>query len=176
MEAFALDALEFPAIAERVSAATETARGAELALALAPSADPVEVARRQALTAEAIGLLDAADEPSLLRIHDVRDAAVHAGRGGVLAPDALRRVADTCSGALRLRGGLPVDAAPLLAELAAAVDPGLAALADELGRRVEEDGSDLRDHASPKLRRLRSEPEPTSRESIGSAITCRRSS
>ena len=61
----ALVTLEFPAIAERLANATASAHGAELARALVPSADPDEVARRQALTAEAVALLDAADEPPL---------------------------------------------------------------------------------------------------------------
>ena len=44
-----------------------------------------------------------------------------------------------------------------LRELAAGIDPALRALADELERAVEDDGSDLRDTASPMLRRLRRE-------------------
>ena len=51
MTAFALDALEFPAIRERLAARGATEPGAALALALEPSSDPAEVARRQALTA-----------------------------------------------------------------------------------------------------------------------------
>ena len=54
----ALDVLEFPAIRERIAAAAATDHGAELAHALTPSPDPGEVTRRQALTAEAIALLD----------------------------------------------------------------------------------------------------------------------
>ena len=70
--------LEFPAIAERLANATASAHGAELARSLVPSADPSEVARRQALTAEAVALLDAADEPPLEGLHDVREPAAHA--------------------------------------------------------------------------------------------------
>jgi DNA mismatch repair protein MutS2 len=80
----ALVALEFPAIAERIARAAATEHGAELARALAPSPDPAEVARRQALTAEAIGLLDTAEEPPLDGISDVREPAELAARGGVL--------------------------------------------------------------------------------------------
>jgi dsDNA-specific endonuclease/ATPase MutS2 len=53
VETNALAALEFPAIAERLAGLAQTPLGAELALALAPSGDGDEVARRQALTAEA---------------------------------------------------------------------------------------------------------------------------
>ena len=65
MDPDALVTLEFPAIAERIAGATASSHGAELARSLVPSADPGEVARRQALTAEAVALLDTADEPPL---------------------------------------------------------------------------------------------------------------
>jgi DNA mismatch repair protein MutS2 len=44
---------------------------------------------------------------------------------------------------------------PLLRELAATIDPALAPVADSIQRAVEDDGSDLRDTASPQLRKLR---------------------
>jgi len=153
----ALVALELPAIAERLARATATEHGAELARALAPSPDPEEVARRQALTAEAIALLDVAEEPPLEGIHDVREQAAHAALGGALPTGTLRRTADTIAGALRARAALDAQAAPLLRGLAAAIDPALAPLAKTLDRAVGEDGSDLRDNASPKLRKLRGE-------------------
>ena len=155
----ALDVLEFPAIVERIAGATATAYGAELAHALVPSADPDEVARRQALTAEAIALIDESLEPPLEGIADVRTQAAFAGRGGVLAPEALNKIAATISGGLRARSSLDATAAqsPLLSEIATAIDPKLAPIAKEIGRLVEDDGSDLRDNASPLLRRLRKE-------------------
>ena len=120
-------------------------------------ADPDEVARRQALTAEAIALLDESLEPPLDGIRDVREQAAHAALGGALSPQALRHVSDTATGSLRARAALDEAPAPLLRELAAAVDPALAAVAKAIDRAVEEDGSDLRDNASPKLRKLRGE-------------------
>ena len=154
MDAFAADELELPPILERVAGIAATERGAELARALSPSADAAEVARRQALTAEAIGLLDESLEPELLGIRDVREPAALAARGGVLTAGALRRVAETVEGSLRVRGSIE---SALLGELAAAVDPALKPLGEAIGRAVEEDGSDLRDNASPKLRKLRAE-------------------
>ena len=154
MDRFALEELEFDAIRERVAARTATEAGAGLALALAPSADAAEVARRQALTAEAIELLDESAEPPLEGVHDVRGQVAHAALGGALPPQALRRVASTVAGALRARAAIE---SPLLGELAAAVDPALGALGKTLDRAVEEDGSDLRDNASPALRKLRGE-------------------
>jgi DNA mismatch repair protein MutS2 len=156
VDAKALAALEFPSITERVARAAATDRGAELAHALEPSADPDEVDRRQALTAEAIALLDDAAEPPLEGIHDIREAAGHAALGRVLAAPALREVASTIAGALRARGALDPHDAPLLRDLAAAIEPSLTSLGKTIDRAVEEDGSDLRDNASPQLRKLRS--------------------
>ncbi len=151
---FALELLEFPAIVERLAAATATPQGAARAVALEPSGDAVEVARRQALTAEAIALLDEAAEPSLAGAVDVSAAAERAARYGMLAPGELRDVARTVAVGVAARGSL---ASPLLAEIAAGIDPALAALAEAIDRAVEEDGSDLRDSASPRLRSLRRE-------------------
>ena len=66
-------------------------------------------------------------------------------------------MADAVGGGLRARAALndPEKPAPLLRELAAAIDPGLAPLAESIHRAVEDDGSDLRDTASPRLRKLR---------------------
>ena len=157
MDPDALEVLEFPAIRERLAAATSTELGAELAALLQPSPDIEEVARRQALTSEAIALLDESLEPPLDGIRDVRDQAAHAALGGALSPLALRHVADTGSGSLRARAALEEHAAPLLREATAAIDPALGPLAKTIDRAVEEDGSDLRDNASPKLRKLRGE-------------------
>jgi DNA mismatch repair protein MutS2 len=157
MDAHALAVLEYPAIVERVAAATATERGESLARALVPSADRAEVDRRQALTAEAIALLDGAAEPSLAGMKDVRRAAEHAARDAVLGPGELRGIAVTVAVGLEARRVLDAAGklAPRLRELVAPVDPALAGLADEIDRCVEEDGSDLRDGASPQLRRLR---------------------
>ncbi|HSK16684.1 MAG TPA: Smr/MutS family protein [Gaiellaceae bacterium] len=159
MDAESLSVLELPAVVERLAAATSTPHGVELALALAPSPDPDEVARRQALTAEAIALLDEAAEPPLRGIADVRAAADRAARGGVLSPAQLGEIGAAIRGGLAAREALAEQSAPapLLNELAAPIEPGLAQLADENAARVEPDGSDLRDTASPALRKLRRE-------------------
>ena len=159
MDRDALEVLEFPAIVERLAAATATQFGAELAHALAPSSDLEEVSRRQALTAEAVALLDKSAEPPLEGIGDVRDSAQLAARGGVLGADALSKIASAIGGGLRARAALDPEkeTAPLLHEIAAAIERDLASLAKEISRCVEDDGSDLRDTASPLLRRLRKE-------------------
>jgi DNA mismatch repair protein MutS2 len=154
-----LAVLEYPAIVERLAAATATPRGAELAAALEPSDDPEEVGRRQALTAESIDVLDAAAEPDLGGVADVREAATQAGRGAMVGPRDLRAIAVSVVVGLAGREALHEqrDRAPLLYELVAPVDPTLGAVADAIARHVEDDGSDLRDGASPLLRRLRRE-------------------
>src|SRR5207237_1045514 len=88
--------------------ATATEPGAELARALLPSSDPDEVERRQARTAEAVALLEAAVEPSLNGIADMRPAAARAARGGSLDAHELRSIADTVSVALAARPVLAV--------------------------------------------------------------------
>jgi DNA mismatch repair protein MutS2 len=158
VDAHALAVLEFPAIAERLAHATATPQGEQSGRALEPSPDPDEVARRQALTAEAIALLDDAGEPSLHGVVDVREPAAHAARGAVLTPASLAAIARSVEVAVAARSALHerADVAPLLVELAGAIDPGLMSLAETISRAVAEDGSELRDTASPQLRKLRS--------------------
>jgi DNA mismatch repair protein MutS2 len=157
VDAEALAALELPAILDRLAAAAATEVGSALARALAPSADAGEVADRQTLTAEAVALLDAAEDPPLAGITDVRSAVERAEREGTLGPFELRAVATAVRvavGARRVVHGRS-DLAPRLAQVASAIEPSLATVADEVDRSVEEDGSDLRDSASPRLRSLR---------------------
>ena len=157
MDAHALTVLEYRAITERLARATATPHGEALALAHEPSPDPDEVTRRQELTAEAIALYDHAAEPSLAGIGDVRDAAGHAEREGVLTPGALHEIAVSIRVALEARRVLEsqVDLAPLLGDLIRPIDPALDALAAAVEQAIEEDGSGVRDTASPQLRRLR---------------------
>ena len=147
MDARALELLELPAILERLAAAAASEPGQAEALALVPSDDPEQVAERQRMTTEAVALLDHAAEPELGRVRDVRPAAELAERGSTLDTAALRAIASTVEQAVAARLALEVFAeAPELASIAEAID-----------RAVEEDGSDLRDGASPTLRRLRRE-------------------
>jgi DNA mismatch repair protein MutS2 len=159
VEARSLAVLEFPLILERLAEATVTPQGAALAHGLVPSPDAGEVAVRQARTAEAAWLLEAGVAPSLHGVADVRSDAERAARGGSLTAAELRAVADTASGALAARGTVvgQRDDVPILAGVLDAVDPALASVCGEIDRRVEDDGSGLRDTASPLLRRLRNE-------------------
>jgi DNA mismatch repair protein MutS2 len=117
------------------------------------------VAGRQADTAEAVDLLERGTAPRTGGAHDVRDAARHAGRGGVLQADALAAVAQTVATALDVRRSLEPHAAsaPRLVRRSEGIDAWLDTLARRLAAAVEPDGSDLRDDASPQLRSLRRE-------------------
>jgi DNA mismatch repair protein MutS2 len=114
---------------------------------------------RQALTAEAVALLDAAGDPSLAGIADVREAVARADRGGMLGAPELRAIASAVRVALEACRivGEQRALAPLLHEHLAKLDPALAPVAGEIDRCIEDDGSDVRDTASPLLRRLRRE-------------------
>jgi len=142
-------ALEFPAIVARLVAGTSTPQGAALAAALEPSPRRDEVERRQALTSEALALEDL----PLAGIDDVAGDAALAARGGTLQPDALRRVASTIRAAIAARAATATGV--LLHEIATAIDPNLAPVADGIERAIDDEG--VRDTASPELRRLRRE-------------------
>jgi DNA mismatch repair protein MutS2 len=158
VDSHTLDVLEYPTILEQLAGAAATTQGAAVARELVPSPDPAEVARRQTLTAEAIALFDDSAEPSLGGVEDVRSAAERAARGAALRIPELHEVARSIKVALAARDALrPADYAPHLRELLEPVDPALASVADAIDRCLEEDGSDLRDNASPLLRRLRAE-------------------
>ena len=152
MDAAALAALELPAIVDRLATFAATDFGVMLARGLEPSGDPAVVAQRHALTSAAVAALDADAAPELAGIRDVRAAVERSSRGGLLRPDELRAIAVSVRVALEAKR---VVREPLLAELLEPVDPALGGLADEVDRRVEEDGSDVRDNASPLLRKLR---------------------
>jgi DNA mismatch repair protein MutS2 len=158
MDGHALDVLELAAIRERLANHTSFSASRALAEALLPSPDAGEVGLRQALCAEALGLL-ALGPPHMAGAHDVRDEADHAGRGGSLGVDALVEIAETVRAALGVRGHLAErgETAPLLAERAEEIAETLAVVADQLERALELDPPGVRDSASAKLKTLRSE-------------------
>src|SRR5438105_1447218 len=126
MDRHGLEVLEFDAIVERLSVIVESDYGGKLARGLLPTPDPAAVAERQALTAEAIALIERSAEPSLAGVADVRDAAARAARGGVLGPAELRQVATAITVALDARRRLDNEPAPLLRALVHPIEPSLA--------------------------------------------------
>jgi DNA mismatch repair protein MutS2 len=158
MDGHALDVLELAAIRERLANHTSFSASRTLAEALLPSPEADEVGLRQALCAEAQGLL-ALGPPHMAGAHDVRDQADHAGRGGSLGVNALVAIAETARAALGVRGHLAErsETAPLLAERSAEIAETLASVATVLERALELDPPGVKDSASPKLKSLRSE-------------------
>jgi DNA mismatch repair protein MutS2 len=159
MDADALAALELPAITARLANVASTELGAERARTLEPAVDDQEVRARQALTAEGVALLDAGVDPPLAGIADVRPALARAERDGMLGPAELRAIAIAVHVGLDARRVVATERAlaPLLDDRLATIDPALAGVADAIDGCVEDDGSDVRDNASPLLRRLRRE-------------------
>jgi DNA mismatch repair protein MutS2 len=149
--------LEFDVIRSRLAQYTAFSASRELALSLTPATDLAEVRRRQALTAEARLLLEEWPELSIGGARDVRRAALHAARGGILDGTTLREVATTLQSAAFVRQRLSrLDARfPLLIDLAHTLPP-LPALIDAIERAIDEDGQVV-DSASPTLARLRQE-------------------
>lgn len=153
-----LELLEVPAVLTRLAAATDSEPGAALARSLRPSPEREQVRVRQQQTTEAIALLDDASEPDLGGIADVRDAAEVAARGSTLDPSMLAHIDRTIRAGVAAQRAIEGRAdTEALAALVAAIEPTLLSVAEEIGRAVEEDGSGLRDAASPALRRLRRE-------------------
>jgi DNA mismatch repair protein MutS2 len=154
----ALTALELDVVLERLASFAATPYGSERVLALTPSADPAEVAARQALTDEGVLLLDHSAEPPLHGIPGIRAALERASRGAILAAPELHAIAAAADGGRRARKTLEDEArAPLLSGLAGAISNELDRLVDEIRAVVDDEGADLRDTASPRLRKVRRE-------------------
>ncbi|MDR7420407.1 MAG: endonuclease MutS2 [Armatimonadota bacterium] len=151
-----LRVLDFPQILGALAEGAVTPMGRALALALRPSADVEEVRRALDETAEAAAL--AADAGIPVRgARDVEPLVTRAASGGGLEPVELLDVAQTLEVARHTAGHLRMrrDRAPLLAERAGllAVLPDLEA---EIGRAIDE-RAQIKDTASPELRRIRDE-------------------
>jgi DNA mismatch repair protein MutS2 len=153
-----LSTLEFPKIREQLARHTAFSASRELALALQPATVVAEVRRSQALTSEARALLDDFPETSIGGARDVRRAAQHAARGGILDGTSLLEVAGTVGAARTLRSRLlrlDRERYPLLVELAGLM-PQLPPVEDEILHAIGEDGQ-VMDSASAELSRLRRE-------------------
>ena len=155
MDPKTLRVLEYDKIVARLAGHAAFDVGRELALALRPSADAVEVRARQAVTREARAFADRRDGATLEGAQDVRAAVAGAARGRVLQPAELLAVRATLAVARRLKRAIAHDDArwPGLAALAGRIDP-CPAVHDAIGEALDEAGEVL-DSASPELRRVR---------------------
>jgi DNA mismatch repair protein MutS2 len=157
-----LRALEFPKVLDLLAGETSTTIGRERALALAPAVAVDEVRRRQSETTEAVALRAQGEVP-IGGARDLRPSVRRALAGGTLDPSALLDVAQTLAVARRLRGYVDTQRSrtPLLAAVAGRITP-LEALESRIAAVLDEEGQ-VRDDASPALRRLRTEQRATER-------------
>ena len=140
---------------ERLAAHCTFVLGREAALALAPTADPDAVARRQRETEEARHFIDGGGDLGLTGAADIRTALERAVKGGVLPGIELRQVADTLRAARLARSALDRRRrdAPTLAALAERL-PQLRDMEDRIVRSISPQG-EVEDAASPLLREVR---------------------
>lgn len=159
MDSKSTDTLELPKILDRLAAHCAFSASEALAHALQPSADYDEVAARLQRTSEAKTLLSNKPDLTVGGARDVRPLAQQAAKSAILQPPQLLSIRDTLVAGRRLSNHLlrVRHSYPLLATLAEAIDPN-AALIDVIGNAIDEDG-EVRDEASPTLRRLRRETE-----------------
>ena len=151
----ALHLLEFPKIREALAEHTQSPLSRERALALRPAYDADAVAELQQETAEAEVLLDSST--GLALSHDPRPLLHRAAMGGVLAGNELAAVADALDVTHRAKtlGGQERARTPLLRSLTRNI-ADLRPLERELRGKLTPSG-ELKDDASPLLRRLRRE-------------------
>ncbi|NLG85449.1 MAG: endonuclease MutS2 [Firmicutes bacterium] len=156
MDEQTLRLLEFDKILARLAHETGSPLGRAEAEKLRPHTDRGWIAAALRLTTEARRIWEEADPPSLAGLHDISGEVARAGRGATLGPEELLRVASTLGAGRRLRGFFLArrERYPGLAAIAerCAVFPALEA---ELARCLGPEG-EVRDEASPELRRLRS--------------------
>jgi DNA mismatch repair protein MutS2 len=153
-----LQTLEFPKIRAQLARHTAFSASRELALTLLPSTEISDVRQRQALTGEARTLLDDYSDVTVGGARDVRHAAQHAARGGVLEGQTFLEIAATLASSRTLRTRLlRLDSArfPRLIEQAGFL-PALPQIEDEILGTIGDDGA-VMDSASAELSRLRRE-------------------
>lgn len=152
-----LNTLEFGKVREHLAKYTSFSAGRELALALEPLSDIVQVRRNQRITTEAVRLLSLRPEVTIGGARDVRDLVRRAELGSVLDPTDILQVLDTMR-ACRVLRDLIVRTAErgdldLLAFIADGITP-LPKIEQEIERCINDDGQVL-DSASPALGKIR---------------------
>ena len=156
MDPRSAELLELPAVRERLAGMTSFAGGRALALALAPSAEPSEVAGRAADTEEALRLRDlGVGGPG--GAFDVREAAAAAAREAALDAETLSEVLATARVHIEAREAVSSheEAAPRLAAALAAPDLGAVRRVEAALDRALDPGGGLLDTASPELASIR---------------------
>lgn len=149
--------LELPLVLSALAGYTSFSASRELAEQLEPQADLATVQKALQTTSEARLLFDTRSDVTIGGARDVRPQAIRASRGGVLEPKDLLDVQATLISARNLaRQLLGRDLElPYLQALADGLEVP-AHLIDLIGSVVDNHG-EVRDQASPKLARIRSE-------------------
>lgn len=156
--------LEWPRVAEWLAREAATGRGAQACRGdlFAPTREAA--LERLAETSEMRGLLDAGEDLPFGGVHDLREAQAALSRGSLLSSAELTRVHSTLQATARVHSFLRGrgERAPCLKELAQTL-PDLRELERKLGRALTPEG-ELRDDASPQLKRLRRRVRELERE------------
>ena len=151
----ALALLDFPEVRRRLASETTFPRAGEMALALTPSYDADEVARRHDETAEAAALLREGSDVALRAVEDVSVPTARAAKGGLLTGHELLAIAEMLDVQARARSKVLSlgGSAPILAAIASGISD-LSGLRGRITGGIGQMGEVL-DGASPGLGLLR---------------------
>jgi DNA mismatch repair protein MutS2 len=158
MNEHALGVLEYDKVVAMLAARTTFGPGAELASAVRPSTDREWVADRLGRVSEARAVLDEGRDMPIAGVRDIRSAVATSRRvGAALRPEDLVDIAVTLerSAAVAAFLGKRGDACRRLGRAAAGL-VDMPELRDRIVRIVDPDTLEVRDSASPELRRIRS--------------------
>ncbi|MCW5882773.1 MAG: Smr/MutS family protein, partial [Anaerolineae bacterium] len=157
MNAKSLRVLEFGKVLHLLAEYTAFSAGRELALALTPTGDFDEVARRQRETSEAKDWIARKGDVSLGGARDIRGHVRHAQIGAVLQPSELLEVSDTLRAARYLRKD--IERLEVKLPLLYGITRRMSELPD-LSQAITQainDAAEVVDSASPDLARIRRE-------------------
>ena len=157
LSARSLELLEFPAVLAQLGGHASFALGREAALALTPSSNHDDVARRQQETAEARLFIEASGIMDLGEAADVRLEAQRAAKEGILTGLELRSIAETLRAGRMARSTFQrrLKECPALAEVAGRI-PDMDLQESNIARSISK-GGEVEDAASPALREYRSQ-------------------
>ncbi|MCY3714416.1 MAG: Smr/MutS family protein [Gemmatimonadetes bacterium] len=157
-----LKVLEFDAVRTMCSERTVSAPGHRRAMSLEPGKDVVVIGNNLQTVTEMRGFLDQAETVPLRGIKDIGGALEQAGVAGArMEPQTLLDVADTLRVSRRMRAfGQKVrnrSSAPHVGSLTAGLGD-FQEIENSIGQAIDGDGN-IRDHASPGLRRIRTDQQ-----------------
>lgn len=147
--------LEYAKVKALLTERAASSLGKELTERLAPTVMLLEARQWQRETTEAASLFRAGKQVPLGGIHDLRAHIARAERGGMLEPQDLLDVADTCASGRRLRKFLAEsgEGLSILPALGNMISP-FNNLEAEIRQAITEHG-EVSDNASPELAQIR---------------------